>query len=146
MYNDYITYLNSLHNYKAQNINSYAEKNYDNKYYSKVMVKINLSDYFADQIETKAPHVIILTGHAGDGKTSIMYQVLQKFGYDPKSVPGIADLDIGSMKKCRFVRDFSELNDDEKKKELSVLLGKPSSGEYAFSDTELTKASFAACI
>ena len=132
MYNDYVSYLNSLHNYNAQNENSYAEKNFDNQYYSKVMVKIGLSDYFVKQIQTQAPHVIILTGHAGDGKTSIMYQVLQKFGYDPKHIPGITDLNIGSSKKCRFVRDFSELNDEEKKNELSTLLKKPSEGEYAF--------------
>ena len=71
---DYIDYLNSLHNYNAQNQNAYAERNVENEYYSDVMVKIKLCDFIVNSF-SEIPHIVMLTGHAGDGKTSTMYQV-----------------------------------------------------------------------
>ena len=35
----YIDYLNSLHNYNAQNENAYGERNIDNPYFKDVMVR-----------------------------------------------------------------------------------------------------------
>lgn len=36
----YINYLNSLHNYNAQNENAYGERNIDNPYFKGVMVRV----------------------------------------------------------------------------------------------------------
>ena len=41
----YIDYLNSLHNYNAQNENAYGERNIDNRYFKEVMVKMGICDY-----------------------------------------------------------------------------------------------------
>ena len=41
----YISYLNSLHNYNAQNPNAYGEKNVNNEFFSKVAVKVSLCNY-----------------------------------------------------------------------------------------------------
>ena len=76
----YIDYVNSLHNYNAQNENAYGEKNVDSPYFEEVMVRVGLCDYIKDNLTEKEPHIVILTGHAGDGKTSIMYQVLTDLG------------------------------------------------------------------
>lgn len=78
--NLYIDYLNSLHNYNAQNENAYGERNIDNPYFKDVMVRVGLCDYIKENLTVKKPHILILTGHAGDGKTSIMYQVLTDMG------------------------------------------------------------------
>ena len=81
MYNEeYISYLNTLHNYNAQNPNSYGEKNVNHHFFKDVMVKVGLSKFISNSILENEPHVIVLTGHAGDGKTSIMYQVLSELG------------------------------------------------------------------
>ena len=73
MYNeDYIAYLNSLHNYNAQNPNSYGEKNVNNTFFKDVMVEVGLSKFILDRLQSDIHHVLVLTGHAGDGKTSIM--------------------------------------------------------------------------
>ena len=73
MYNeDYIEYINSLHNYNAQNPNSYGEKNVNNSFFKDVMVEVGLSKFILNGLQNGVPHVLVLTGHAGDGKTSIM--------------------------------------------------------------------------
>ena len=85
MGNKFVSYLNTLHNYNAQNPNSYGEKNVVNHFFGEVMVEVGLSKYIRDNIQQNEAHAIILTGHAGDGKTSIMYQVLSDFEiiFDP---------------------------------------------------------------
>ena len=133
MYNEeYISYLNSLHNYNAQNSNSYGEKNVNNKFFQDVMVEIGLSKYILKDIEGNDPHVIILTGHAGDGKTSIMYQVLKELGvsFDPELK--ICDYELASGKKCRCIKDFSEISDEEKKEVLREAVEMPSYGNFVF--------------
>lgn len=80
--NDFVKYLNGLHNYNAQNQNAYGEKNVQSPYYERTQVPIDVCQHIINLIEKEEPHIIILTGHAGDGKTSIMYQVLKQFGVD----------------------------------------------------------------
>ena len=77
---DYIRYLNSLHNYNAGNSNSYGESNIKNSFFKEVMVDVEICDFILEKIKNEQPHIIILTGHAGDGKTSIMHQFFQKAG------------------------------------------------------------------
>lgn len=133
MYNEeYVSYINSLHNYNAQNPNSYGEKNVNNKYFQDVMVEVGLSKYILKRIEEDNPHVIILTGHAGDGKTSIMYQVLTDLGipFDPDIK--ICDYKLPSRKKCRCIKDFSEISDEQKGSVLAEALDMPAQGDFVF--------------
>ena len=92
----YIKYLNSLHNYNAQNPNAYGEKNVANEFFKEVVVKVGLCNYIENQLQEKDPHMLILTGHAGDGKTSIMYRVLQDFGEKFNSDEKISDITLPS--------------------------------------------------
>lgn len=106
---DYIDYLNTLHNYNAQNENAYGERNVDNPYFNQVMVNMGIGKYISEKLEHDEPHIIILTGHAGDGKTSIMYQVLTDIGatFDAKEKQNEIELPQGA--KCLCIKDFSEL-------------------------------------
>ena len=120
--NDFVKYLNGLHNYNAQNQNAYGEKNVQSPYYKYTQVPIDICEHIINLIEKEEPHIIILTGHAGDGKTSIMYQVLRQFGVDiPSSQTSeqpISEIITGSGKMVTCIKYFSELSD---KKRLSVL-------------------------
>ena len=106
----YISYLNSLHNYNAQNPNAYGEKNVDNEFFQEVAVKVGLCAYIEMQLLNEEPHVLILTGHAGDGKTSIMYQVLKDFNVDFNTDEKISDIVLPTGSKCRCIKDYSELS------------------------------------
>lgn len=108
----YIDYLNSLHNYNAQNENAYGERNVDNHYFKEVMVHVGLCDYIKISLTEKDPHIIILTGHAGDGKTSIMYQVLTELGAKFDSAEKLSEFTLPSGKICLCVKDFSEIPED----------------------------------
>ena len=133
MYNEeYIAYVNSLHNYNAQNPNSYGEKNVNNSFFKDVMVEVGLSKFILKGLQNGSPHVLILTGHAGDGKTSIMYQVLDEMGIEFDSDSKISDYKLPSGKICRCIKDFSEIADEEKKEVLSEALEMTKNGDFVF--------------
>lgn len=111
--NLYIDYLNSLHNYNAQNENAYGERNIDNPYFKDVMVRVGLCDYIKENLTVKKPHILILTGHAGDGKTSIMYQVLTDMGAEFDVKEKLSEITLPNGAKCLCVKDFSEIPEEE---------------------------------
>ena len=133
MFNEeYIAYLNSLHNYNAQNPNAYGEKNVGNEFFREVAVKVGLCSYIEKQLSETEPHVLILTGHAGDGKTSIMYQVLKYFGVEFNAEEKISEIVLPNNKKCRCIKDYSEISNQEKLKVLKECLEFPNNGGFVF--------------
>lgn len=128
----YIAYLNSLHNYNAQNPNAYGEKNVGNAFFQEVAVKVGLCSYIEMQLLNEEPHVLILTGHAGDGKTSIMYQVLKDFDVDFNADEKISEIQLPTGSKCRCIKDYSELSDAEKLSTLKDCMTLPEKGEFVF--------------
>lgn len=128
----YISYLNSLHNYNAQNPNAYGEKNVGNEFFQEVAVKAGLCSYIEMQLLNEKPHVLILTGHAGDGKTSIMYQVLKDFNVDFNADEKISEIELPTGSKCRCIKDYSELSDAEKLLTLKDCVSLPEKGEFVF--------------
>lgn len=128
----YIAYLNSLHNYNAQNPNAYGERNVGNEFFKEVAVKVGLCDYIEKQLQDKEPHVLILTGHAGDGKTSIMYQVLKDFGINFNTDEKISDIVLPTGRTCRCIKDYSELSDEEKKTVLKDCVKLSEQGQFVF--------------
>lgn len=133
MYNEkYISYLNSLHNYNAQNSNAYGEKNVCSEFFQEVAVKVGLCSYIEMQFLNEEPHVLILTGHAGDGKTSIMYQVLKDFNINFNVEEKITEILLPEGKKCRCIKDYSELSDAEKLVALKECVELPQKGEFVF--------------
>lgn len=129
---EFIQYMNSLHNYNAQNPNSYGEKNVSNPFFKDVMVEVALSKYILKSLQVDEAHAIILTGHAGDGKTSIMYQVLTELGINFDPDVKIFDCTLPSGKSCRCIKDFSEISDEEKEKVLEEALNMPQKGDFVF--------------
>lgn len=132
MENEFVSYLNTLHNYNAQNANVFAEKNIKSYFYKKIMVDIPICDFIVEHLKNDIPHVVVLTGHAGDGKTSLMYQVLNCLGASFNSNEKKLCIDISNDKKCIFVKDFSELSDEDKISTLKEIIKKQSMGYYAF--------------
>lgn len=77
--NGFVDYLNTLHNEQANNENALAEAQQNNPYFKKVKVERPEAQYIANRIETgENACLMILTGHAGDGKTTLLFQVLEK--------------------------------------------------------------------
>ena len=72
-HNKFVDYLNSLHNEKAGNSNALAEAQQNNPNFQRVRIHRQEADYLANRIENGTAFLGILTGHAGDGKTTILY-------------------------------------------------------------------------
>ena len=140
MTNNFVEYLNTLHNYKAQNPNAYGEKNVQNPFYKEVIVRVGMVDYICEKIRSEDPQTIILTGHAGDGKTSILYQVLEDLNKDYYEAN---KSNLTSQKsysynvntnntECYCIKDFSEFSDEEKINELRTSLEAPKNNKFSF--------------
>ena len=77
MGNEFINYLNSMNNANGDNINALAEAQVTNKYYSSIRVDRKLGKFIQNKISNGEHKSYIITGHAGDGKTSILVQILK---------------------------------------------------------------------
>lgn len=133
MYNeDYIAYINTLHNYNAQNSNSYGERNVNASFFKDVMVEVGLSKFILNDLQGNIPHILILTGYAGDGKTSVMYQVLTEMGIEFDPNIKISDYILPSGKICRCIKDFSEIANEKEKRALLETFKMPNNGDFVF--------------
>lgn len=130
--NPYVKYLNGLHNYNAQNSNAYGEKNVESPYYAKTMVEMDICDHIIQSLTGTEPHILVLTGHAGDGKTSLMYQVLSKLGINPDFSTPIVEVSLSSGRVCCCIKDFSELSDEKKLEMMHKIVSYPDQGKHVF--------------
>lgn len=113
--NDFVEYLNTLHNEQAGNENALGEAQQTNPHFSKIKVERRAADYLETRIEGgDNACVIILTGHAGDGKTTLLFQILEKLlknknqVIDPSAPCGEINTNCGRIvryyKDCRLWR------------------------------------------
>lgn len=111
LHTNYIKYLQSLNNANSSNDNAIAESQFTNPFYESIRVESNVGNYLVEKIKEK-PTFVFLTGHAGDGKTSLLYQVLRQF---EAIAPGktLKEEDLVntnySDKKIYYIKDMSEL-------------------------------------
>jgi hypothetical protein len=116
MSNDYIIYLNSMNNANSSNENAIAESQITNSYYEKIRVERNIGDYLIQKISER-PTTVILTGHAGDGKTSLLYQILKKLNLVSVNEPLNKSDELYCQQlnsKIFYVKDMSELDRGER--------------------------------
>ncbi|MFI3254043.1 MAG: hypothetical protein R3Y63_06850 [Eubacteriales bacterium] len=78
--NAFIDYLNSTNNISGDATGSLAEKQVKLPYFQDVKVQRKLGSVIAEQVTSGHHQAFLLTGHAGDGKTSILAQILQELG------------------------------------------------------------------
>lgn len=79
--NDFIAYLNSTNNIGGNSTGSLAETQVKSPYYDSVKIDRKIGTRMYQEIVEGKYKTYILTGHAGDGKTSILVQVLKSLGY-----------------------------------------------------------------
>lgn len=117
--NEFVAYLNSVNNIGGNTTGSLAEAQVKSQYYERMEVDRQLSNYVAETVKSKNYKAFILTGHAGDGKTSILVQVLKKLGY---LNPGEGLDREKEYKDFYYVKDMSEIPEDHQVKILTKAL------------------------
>ena len=116
--NPFIAYLNSLHNVGAAGANALAESQALNQYFGELYQPFNVVDDVVAALTDKRSTVVVLTGHAGDGKSTVALDVLKKFRGLPSSQPlakplgerEVIDGAANSARTVTIVKDMSELS------------------------------------
>lgn len=112
--NSFVDYLNSMNNASSDTIAALAESQVNSPYFKKIQIERNLGKYLSDRIRSGEKLAVVLTGHAGDGKTSILVQILQNLGFlnENASLEPEKEYDNGAI-KLYAVKDMSELPEDK---------------------------------
>ena len=131
---EFINYLNTLHNVSANNPSAYTEMVISSRYFKRTMVNRPVGDYIQQQLNEEKPLVCILTGHAGDGKTALMYQTMKTWDVLPQNgfLEEISDVQMPCGRLCRCVKDFSELEASKRKQIFENILKCPEQRISAF--------------
>ncbi len=114
MGNSFVQYLNTLHNGSASNQNAIAEMQITSQEFGRTQVRRPITAVLEQKLERG--EIVILTGHAGDGKTTILAQVLDDLGFHGDRLETAATVDCGFP--LHYVKDFSELTTPQQKEEL----------------------------
>ena len=104
---EYVDYLNTLHNASALNENAIAENQILNKYYKEIKVERDIENILYKKLEEENI-LLILTGHAGDGKTSLLNQFILKD--KNKNEFDKSGYFSTNTKEIFYVKDLSEYN------------------------------------
>ena len=124
--NEFVNYLNSTNNVGGNSTGSLAETQVKSCYYDSVKVDRNLGDLITNCVCSGEHQAFILTGHAGDGKTSILVQVLKKLGR-------LQPNDSLSVEKeyddFFYIKDMSEIPAEQQVESLRKTLLAPSAGK-----------------
>jgi hypothetical protein len=114
--NGYIAYLNSLHNVSANGANALAESQALNIYFTEIYQPFPLVEDLYKSLTERKERVVILTGHAGDGKSTVALDVLKRLRQLPADKPLDYALNereetIHANGRVTIVKDMSELTD-----------------------------------
>lgn len=115
MGNGFVEYLNTLNNASSGNENAISESQVTNPYYQKIYIEREIGTYLSKKIKDEAV-AVILTGHAGDGKTGLVYQMLKTNNLiqDNHMLNEYDEVQFkDSDKTVTYVKDMSELDSDE---------------------------------
>ena len=124
--NGFVEYLNSTNNVGGNSTGSLAETQVKSKYFDLVKVNRKLGTFISDTVKGKDYHAFILTGHAGDGKTSILVQVLKELQY----INHGEGLDrIKNYGDFMYVKDMSEIAEEQQTKVLRQSLEAPQTNQ-----------------
>ncbi len=129
MKNSFIDYLNSMNNADGDSMGALAEYQITSEYYNLIRVERKIGDFIADAIKQDNHTVYIITGHAGDGKTSILTQILGKLNLlkSGEKLSVIGDYS-GLGKSLLYIKDMSELSQADQVERLSTALRAPDEG------------------
>ncbi len=117
----FVSYLNSIHNLGANNKYALAEAQAVSEYFGELYEPFSVAKTIYERLMQDEDIVIVLTGHAGDGKSALALDILKKIrGISPeqhlKCAPkDIERVDVGSGKIISILKDMSEQPSDNRR-------------------------------
>lgn len=129
MPNAFVDYLNSMNNADADTKGALAESQVTSPFYEKILVERGIGKVLLDWVQD-SPRAIILTGHAGDGKTSLLAQVLRALNclHPGQQLQESDEVQSPHGQRLFYVKDMSELTKSRQAELLRKALDSPSRG------------------
>lgn len=124
--NIFVNYLNSIHNIGGDSTGSLAEKQVKSPFFDMVKIDRKLGTYIANDIVVQNHQAFILTGHAGDGKTSILVQVLKALNLLKENEELRAQNEYADF---YYVKDMSEISEEHQVDVLRKALESPAKNQ-----------------
>jgi len=146
--NPFLAYLNSLQNTTGSNENSLAETQALSPFFGLIHVPSAVALYARNQLTGKDRHHVILTGHAGDGKSTIgleLFKSLKGLPMDkPLSKPlqPVEEIHVPGQPRITLVKDMSELPAPDRLRILSRACSANSERFFIISNTGTLLATF----
>jgi len=116
----FVEYLNSIHNISASNKNALAESQSVSEFFGDIYEPFPIVNEIYAILTTQEPApVVILTGHAGDGKSTIALDVLKRLRRIPLTSPlphppEEREVAYSSSRQVIIVKDMSELSAEQR--------------------------------
>jgi len=113
--NPFLAYLNSLHNTTGSNENALAEAQARSRFFAVIHVRSAVAEFARKQITGSERRHIILTGHAGDGKSTIALELFKTLKGLPMEKPlevpwkAVEEIHLADKPPITMVKDMSEL-------------------------------------
>jgi len=130
MQNPFIAYLNSLHNLSPSGSNALAESQALSPYFSELYERLPVSQEIVKLLCDDKDRVVVLTGHAGDGKSTIALDVLKsirKLPLDRPLTQALCELERIDAANVNIVKDMSELGSAQRQEWLNEAFSKAGS-------------------
>ena len=109
--NNFVGYLNTLQRISGSNENALAEFQSLNKHFNKIQVKHPLSSIVIEELKSDNKRHVVITGHAGDGKTTIALEIfkeLKRLPYEDVLIEALNEQE--SIDNITIIKDLSERN------------------------------------
>ena len=74
----FVEYLNTIHNVSADNRHALAEAQATSPFFSDLHVEMKLTESILEILSSGEESVIMLTGHAGDGKSTVAVEIMKR--------------------------------------------------------------------
>lgn len=123
--NPFVSYLNSLQRSGGSNENALAESQACNAQFASIHVAHLLVNVIQAELSASDGRHVILTGHAGDGKSTLALELYKRFGGlasdAPLTSPPQTREDVGPIS---IIKDLSERDKQHDKALIAELMGK----------------------
>lgn len=138
--NPFVSYLNSLHNKSADTDSALAESQARNPLFGLIQISHPLAARIENLLTGAGRRHVIITGHAGDGKSTIALEVIKNLKQIALATPlntqllRREDIDIRGL-RISVVKDFSEWSAEERAQLLAEMLSQNNARFFLVSNT-----------
>ncbi|MBB5509518.1 protein kinase domain-containing protein [Paraburkholderia atlantica] len=132
--NSFVDYLNTLHNVSAGNANALAEYQSTNRYFASIYEPTQIARDIHKRLTGGQEVVVVLSGHAGDGKSTVALEVLKQLrNIAPEETlpepPNPQEVALVNGAQISILKDMSEHTAVERLKKFELAL-KSGSGSW----------------